>query len=86
MFSHIYLFVFLHLPLTMFVGFHLEFLLEFLFVRIDISIFSFGLDFVVQLQSRCLLFSLPLRVVSLLTSTFFCVLVLVCYLAFQPLI
>ena len=76
----------LHFPLTIFLGFHLEFLLGFLFGRIDISIFYFGLDFVVQLQSRCLFFALPLRVIPLLISTLFCVLVLVCYLAFQPLI
>ena len=61
----------------------LEFLLEFLhgvcFVRIDILIFSFGFDSVVQLVSRCLFFALTFRVVPLLTSTHVRALVSVCY-------
>ena len=48
-------------------------------MRIGFLIFSFGFDFVVQLVSRCLVFALILRVVTLLNSTCVRVLVSVCY-------
>ena len=48
-------------------------------MRIGFLIFSLGFDFVVQLVSRCLFFALTLRVVTLLNSTYFRVLVSVCY-------
>ena len=48
-------------------------------MRIGFWIFSFGFDLVVQLVPRCLFFALNFRVVTLLTSTYVCVLVSVCY-------
>ena len=48
-------------------------------MRIGFLIFSFGIDFVVQLVSRCLFFALTLRVVPLLTNTYVCVIASVCY-------
>ena len=72
-------FVLLPLPLTMFLEFLLELLLGICFVRIDFLIFSFGFDFVVQIVSKCLFFASIFRVVPLLTSTYVCVLVSVCY-------
>ena len=48
-------------------------------MRIGFLIFSSGLDFVVQLVSRCLFFALTFRVVTLLTSTYVRVLASVCY-------
>ena len=60
----------------------LEFLLEFFswdcFVRVGFLNISFGLDFVVQLVSRCLFFALTLGVVTLLNSSYVRVLVSVC--------
>ena len=50
------------------------------FVRIGFLIFSVGIDFVAQLVSRCLFFTLTFRVVTLLNSTYVRVLVSVCYL------
>ena len=42
-------------------------------MRIGFLIFSFGVDFLVQLVSRCLFFALTFRLVTLLTSTYVCV-------------
>ena len=67
----------------MFLEFLLEFFHEICFVRIGFFIFSFGIDFVVQLVSRCLFFALTFWVVPLLTSTYVCVLASVCYADFS---
>ena len=48
-------------------------------MHIGFLIFSFGFDFVVELVSWCLFFALTFRVIPLLTSTYVCVLVSVCY-------
>ena len=48
-------------------------------MRIGFLIFSFGFDFAVQLVSRCLFFAWTFRVVTLLTSTYVCLLASVCY-------
>ena len=80
--SRTYPFVLLPSPLTMLLEFLLEFLHGICFVRIGFLIFSFGFDFVVQLVSRYLFFVLTFRVVPLLTSTYVCVLVSVCYPGF----
>ena len=48
-------------------------------MRIGILIFSFGIDFVVQLVSRCLFFAFTFQVVTLLTSTCVRVFESVCY-------
>ena len=48
-------------------------------MRISFLIFSFGLDFLVQLVSRCLFFALTFKVVTLLTGRYVRVLASVCY-------
>ena len=48
-------------------------------MRISFLISSFGFDFIVQIFSRCLFFALTFRVVTLLNSTYVCVLASVCY-------
>ena len=63
----------------MILEFRLEFLHGICYVRIDIIILFSKFDIVVQLVSRCLFFALTFQVVPLLTSTYVCVLVSVCY-------
>ena len=56
----------------------LEFLLGICFVRIDVLVFYFVYDCVVQLVSRFLFVVLTFRLSARLTSTYICVFVSVC--------